>query len=256
MKTSGIRFRVKEGDVESSVECPASWDEITVAQYLRLKTASTLVEVFGALTGRHHYDGISEDILERNVFPYLTYIADKPDFENLPIPPDYLGMPKNLGHGTFGQKLRAQKIIHKAFKGGKADKVDVTEFMVELLAVYCCDDKPNFNILNIPFVQAYPLFNHYCNEILRLVKRDKQYLDRKPDADLTLAGINSLDKFGEMKIIDSLAGGDSLKYNEVLALEYDVVFKKLWYNVELEEFRKRLYRVKTKRAQANAKATT
>jgi len=235
-----ITFKINN----QKIECPITWDEITVEQYIKLKDAKNVSEVFKALTGFDLY--ISEEQLERDFFPFLTFIADRPDFDSLPLTEYIQGASaplKNLGHGTFGQKIAAQKIISKAFKG--QSKVDVTSFMVDVLEVYIKIEKNKINSLK--FIQAYPYFNHICKEILRLVKRDKQYLEQKPDSELTLAGVERLSKFGEMRIIDQLAGGDLLKYEKIIEIEYDVIFKKLWYIAEQGAFRERLHKLQMKK---------
>ena len=117
--------------------------------------------------------------------------------------------------------------------------------MVDLLSVYVPLD-----IANLKFVNAYPVFNHYCNEIVRLVARDKKYLDSKPDSELTLAGVEKLSKFEEMRIVDMLAGGDMLKYKEIENLEYDFVFKKLWYMKEQHDLSVRLNKIRNRKQAA------
>src|SRR3990172_10455868 len=124
---------------KQKVNCPITWEEVTVAQYLKLKKAANLSDIFKALT-RFDLD-ISEEQLEVNIFPFLTFISDPPDFDNLPVPELIVTIgkpPMNLGHESFGKKIAAQKIISKAFKG--KDKIDVTYFMIELLQVYLPKD--------------------------------------------------------------------------------------------------------------------
>ena len=56
---------------------------------------------------------------------------------------------------------------------------------------------------------------------------EKEYLSSPPDADLINAGIRELDELGEFNTIDTLAGGDILKHEQIKALPYHYVFDKL-----------------------------
>jgi len=48
--------------------------------------------------------------------------------------------------------------------------------------------------------------------------------------DLVKAGVSELDQFGELNVIDNLAGGDILKWKKVEKLPYYMVFDKLHKN--------------------------
>lgn len=64
-------------------------------------------------------------------------------------------------------------------------------------------------------------------ELKQLGELEKNNLSLPPDADLMNAGVSELDKLGIFNIIDSLAGGDILKHDEVRKLPYYKVFDKL-----------------------------
>jgi len=228
------------------VLCPTEWSEVSISSVLKMKGKTHLTEIFQALTGCD-FD-IPEFQVRNEIFPYLTFVSDEIDFEKLPMP-EFIkgwGAPiKNLGHASFGQKIAAQKIISKAFRGSPRE-VDVTSFMIDLLIIYM-PKMEREKVESLPFVQCYPVFDHYCKEIIRLVGRDKKYLEQKPDADLTLAGIDKLSKFAEMRIIDALAEGDLLKYEKILEMEYDVIFRKLWYVAEQSSFKERYMKIRERK---------
>lgn len=69
--------------------------------------------------------------------------------------------------------------------------------------------------------------------------KESTELELKPTAEQSKAGIKQLDKYGMMNLIDSLAGGDILKYEAVLMMEYTVAFTKLRMNKDSELFRRR-----------------
>lgn len=87
----------------------------------------------------------------------------------------------------------------------------------------------------------YPKFeikNHLQNDILSFVlwireqlefifNLENAYLHSEPKPDLLASGINRLDEFGAMVVIDNLAGGDILKYEKIKALPYFEIYQKL-----------------------------
>lgn len=70
-------------------------------------------------------------------------------------------------------------------------------------------------------------------------KTESAELKLEPTAEQLKAGIKKLDKYGMMNMIDALAGGDMLKYEAVLMMEYSVAFTKLRMNKDAELFRRR-----------------
>ena len=63
-----------------------------------------------------------------------------------------------------------------------------------------------------------------------------------------VAKIAELDKFGHFKTVDALAGGDILKYNDVLKVSYITVVTKMQYSAEVNKYQERLAKVKKRKA--------
>lgn len=63
-----------------------------------------------------------------------------------------------------------------------------------------------------------------------IYENELKYLSSPPDADLILADIESLNIFGELNVIDTIAGGDALKWDKVWNLKYSTIFDKLLKN--------------------------
>lgn len=61
-------------------------------------------------------------------------------------------------------------------------------------------------------------------------ENELKFLSSPPDTDLILADIESLNIFGELNVIDTIAGSDALKWNKVWKLKYSTVFDKLLKN--------------------------
>jgi len=68
------------------------------------------------------------------------------------------------------------------------------------------------------------------DQLEAIYRLENQYLSSSPDRDLVKAGVSELDQFGELNVIDNLAGGDILKWKKVKKLPYYMVFDKLHKN--------------------------
>lgn len=76
-----------------------------------------------------------------------------------------------------------------------------------------------------------------------VVKNETGELQLDYDSDHVLAGIKRFEKYGINNTIDALAGGDMLKWEEVLLMPYGVVFMKLRMNKEKVLFQRNLRKV-------------
>lgn len=65
------------------------------------------------------------------------------------------------------------------------------------------------------------------DELEAIGSLEQNYLSSQPEPELIASGIDELNVFGELNIIDSLAGGDILKWEQVKQLPYHSVFDKL-----------------------------
>jgi hypothetical protein len=63
-----------------------------------------------------------------------------------------------------------------------------------------------------------------------IYENELKYLSSPPDTDLFMADIESLNVFGELNVIDAIAGGDALKWELVWTLKYSTIFDKLLKN--------------------------
>lgn len=84
------------------------------------------------------------------------------------------------------------------------------------------------------------------DEIKLISRMEQEYLSGDSDIDLIAAGIHELNQFGEMNIIDSLAGGDMTKYKQIEAMPYNMIFDKQYKMIIEGIIQKRLAKIKTK----------
>lgn len=69
---------------------------------------------------------------------------------------------------------------------------------------------------------------------------ERKYLSTPPDAKMINAGIRELDVLGDVNLIDSLAGGDVLKWQQIRSLPYSVIFDKQLKNTIEARINKKL----------------
>lgn len=81
----------------------------------------------------------------------------------------------------------------------------------------------------------------------RLKKLEVDKLGKGVNSDMKQAGLNKLDVFGDFSLIDKVAGGDVLKYDQVLGLEYYVILNKLSLDLERSLFERRYNEVMIKK---------
>lgn len=91
------------------------------------------------------------------------------------------------------------------------------------------------------------------SEVFRIEQIRREKLEKKADDDAVRADVEKLSKYGELQTIDALAGGDVLKYNEVLKLTIGTVINKLAYDKEKAEYQERLMKVKRKNAERDSR---
>lgn len=69
------------------------------------------------------------------------------------------------------------------------------------------------------------------DEFEAIRKLESEHLSGSPDPDMLAAGVQELNELGEINVIDSLAGGDILKWEAIEMLPYYKVFDKLKKNM-------------------------
>lgn len=74
-------------------------------------------------------------------------------------------------------------------------------------------------------------------------EREIQFLSSEPEPEMIAAGIEQLNKHGEIMTIDSLAQRDILRHKLIEQLPYHEVFKKLLIDKDVREFEKRYAKV-------------
>lgn len=93
--------------------------------------------------------------------------------------------------------------------------------------------------------EFFAFFNYCKAEIERITEMESNALAYTPTTDEERAGIDRFNKFGYLTAIDSLAGGDVLKWPEIRNIEYETAFTKLMIDKERSDFDKALFKIQS-----------
>lgn len=105
-------------------------------------------------------------------------------------------------------------------------------------------------------VTVTDFFKFICfitDELKAIGDLEKNYLSGDSDIDLQVAGINELNQFGDLNIVDNLAKGDITKHEEIKKLRYHVVFDKLYKGLKETEIQKKVQKIKSSKTKGKSK---
>ncbi|HET8838051.1 MAG TPA: hypothetical protein VFM82_03565 [Flavobacteriaceae bacterium] len=134
-------------------------------------------------------------------------------------------------------------------------KIDLPELIndgeFETLIFECFEKKINRKKINaLKPTEAWQFILWVYDELQNISKMEKQYLSSTPEPDLINAGIETLNELGETNLIDTLANGDVLKWEEIKKMPYHVIFDKQ-RKMKLEaDIQKNLARIQRDKAKA------
>ena len=111
--------------------------------------------------------------------------------------------------------------------------------LIEKVAILNGFDYSLKNLTNSTLKSYFRTINEIESNFKKIASYEKM-LQTSSDAKLINAGIDSLSQFGDLNVIDALAGGDILKWKEVLDLEWWDVFNKLLKNKTEDKIRRNL----------------
>lgn len=90
----------------------------------------------------------------------------------------------------------------------------------------------------------YGIAKNLIEQLKVVVENENKAFQSPPNLLAEQAGAANLRQFGDFNDIDLLAGGDVLKHELVLQLEYNLIFQKLRYNKIYRKFETELERLK------------
>jgi hypothetical protein len=218
---------------------PNSFDDVTMAQFARLRETDSVWEQIYILTGIHP-NSWKSIVNQEQILYWLTWLdwstldkLEKP--EHVLINWKLIPTQIDIGKDTFAQKIIAQRKLQECKTQDEQIKM-----IPEIVAIYLQPHIHNtsFNpdkvqdalieVLKMSVATIVPLGDFYIKDMLRIIEREQKTLKYTPDRKELLAGVQDLNKFGEKNLVDALAGGDVLKHDDVLKLPYNTVYLKLY----------------------------
>lgn len=130
------------------------------------------------------------------------------------------GVKESITELTFGEVNSIKRLVMR----------ETTEYLLRAFEiVYKCKAR---DVIRMEVIQFYRCMIFITTEVDKIIKMEQQHWNTEPtdhDAKLQQAGVKDLEQFGDLPMIDSLAGGDILRYNDIEKLNYLEVHYILWY---------------------------
>lgn len=205
---------------------PQMWSEITWKQWKQIEASTDLKHIASVLSGLEVNDQMLQQLM-----PFMTFMQ-------LPFVPEDWKIPGSVSFGgkdvkidfsikkhTYGQKLIAQTL--------KPDEMPM------IIAIYfqpivdqCPFDYDKAllhlqNVDNLLMCDVFSISKFIISQVNAALKTESIELAFNPSSEQVRAGIDMFNQFGSMNTLDALAGGDILKYEQILLLPYNSVFLKL-----------------------------
>jgi hypothetical protein len=104
-----------------------------------------------------------------------------------------------------------------------------------------------YDIANTPNAQLLEVLTWIFDEFKLIARMEDEHLNTPPDFKMAAAGVERMNVFGHLNVIDSIAGGDPLKWEAVRKLPYHVIFDKQYKSTIENDIQKKLMEANTKK---------
>lgn len=221
---------------ERNVKMKNSFSEISYSEYEKIISAKTNEEILDLLF-------INPDkvkIKYSDFFIFTSWLNELPEEIDTSFF-IYCGRVVNIlpvHMNTFGKYREAKEILKKMQANKENDKAAINFSLLKLFL-----NIPEVEIKEMPFDFCFTVYKNICEQMVKLIEREAQYLNTIPTPEEKRAGIDNLNKFGDMYFIDSLCGDDLTKRDLILNLEYEEIFWKQVRDFEISKYFKRLNKV-------------
>lgn len=146
------------------------------------------------------------------------------------------GVERSLMELSFARLNRVRKLVESG---------DIKNVLEAVRLVY------NDNPAGMNVVRFYRCVVFITKELKRIAEMEAAHWAVEPteyDGTLQAAGVDALQQFGTLPMIDSLAGGDPLKYDAIEALPYQDVHVVLWYRAMQANVQNRFHKLMKNRS--------
>jgi len=189
-------------------ELPTHYGELTLEKFLGFEShAGDLGELVSYLC-----DAPFKLRVEPEHFALIGYLFKPLSLDDFP-PAEIFDIKRK----TYGQKIEAHEAL-------KAD--NTLKGLQRIVEIYY----PETNVPAMRLDAVLPIYLSIVDQLTNILKVEQSTLHKAPTFEQTAAGIEEFEKLGYFSQIDDLAGGDPLKYDAILQLEYSVVYYKLLKN--------------------------
>ncbi len=94
-------------------------------------------------------------------------------------------------------------------------------------------------LINMKVTTFFSLFNYVVKELTAIIETEQKTLTGSHKSEMIQAGVEKLKQFGVLTTIDSLAGGNVLKWQSILEERYSTVYTKMYMNKVRSEVEER-----------------
>lgn len=111
---------------------------------------------------------------------------------------------------------------------------------------------PEKQFLKLQVFNCFACYKWITGQLLEMARIEQDHLGGEPSLDEKNAGVEELAQFGYANNLDMLAGGDLLKYDDILLKPYAVVFRKLYMEKVKQDIQKRYMDYVSRKAKRNS----
>lgn len=219
------------------INVPQLWSEVKLWQYKKGRGVSDPNLIISIFTGMDlsMVEKLSPQsrsmILLAIQFITKPLIADELECpEKIRLNGDLFKSKFNIMEETFFQKVELQNIVTSKDFNIENDCINIVELYMQGQITGKKYD-PNFTestakVISeeILLVDAYGIAMDLIKQIKGQLEIESKVLRSSYTSEQMRAGITMFDQYKHMNIVKALAGGDILKYNDVLMLDYNTVF--------------------------------
>lgn len=216
-------IKLKYGKIKFLVA--QSWSEIDLCQWDKIRAAKSDLEILTTCTniGADVIATFGSEFIEA-LRPYMEWTAFPIDCEGWPVPDEFK---IDIKAQTFGQIILLRAAGNSAARIRKSIGIYFEQLDVDQIMLY----------------DTIAISNDLYKQLEAVDKLEVKHLVVHPTDEQRKAGIGAFRQFGITNTIDSLAGGDVLKYDEVLKLDYNTVFVKLKRSKVEAEFQRKYSKI-------------
>lgn len=150
---------------------------------------------------------------------FLNELKGKPNFIFGKMRKQKYGVDKSLTELKYGEVIKLKRLV---------TKTDAQSVFESIATAY---HFPIEKVPQLPISTFYSCLNFIVKEITHIIKVENDRFKVEPspyDDIIQQAGINELEKLGELPIIDQLANGNVWDYDKVEEQPYMAIHAKIW----------------------------